>query len=413
MVVSLCKRLSILPYFLWKCTCIYPIKHQIVSQATRVIFTSTSSPVIPLCLKMWQPCNNGVYITENSEKANTLDLKKCRDYLIEGWNFNRRFAANVYLGFFPVLGEDDHNDWIKCGSLIKTPAKLKPDEHYVLVMKALRQNWRLDHHLCSNSFHGPEGIKFLAQKVAHMHKQLKCSGKNTGGPEQIRAKLELNLQQFDQALKKCATGSACYQSISVSMKGAYDVCEPYFEQRRKDGYIKRCHGDLKAVNLWLCPKRGLAFPRKSPNMHSWQLIALDCVDFNEDFCHIDTLSDIAMLAMDLEMRLTQRLGQQCGKRLVGTFLDTYLREVKDTSELARLLLEYYIIEKAIVCAYMSILYDGLPSLGNKYLAIALAHTKKLEAKLKLVNQVRAKEGKSVVTAVKPLKEARSSIYILV
>ena len=34
-------------------------------------------------------------------------------------------------------------------------------------------------------------------------------------------------------------------------------------------------------------------------------------------------------------------------------------------------------EKAMVCAYMSILYDGLPTLGEKYLQVILAHSQEL------------------------------------
>jgi hypothetical protein len=48
-----------------------------------------------------------------------------------------------------------------------------------------------------------------------------------------------------------------------------------------------------------------------------------------------------------------------------------------------LFLEYYMTEKAMICAFMSILYDQLPTLGEKYLDVAFAHAQKLQRKLKL------------------------------
>jgi len=49
-----------------------------------------------------------------------------------------------------------------------------------------------------------------------------------------------------------------------------------------------------------------------------------------------------------------------------------------------LLLEYYMTEKAMICAFMSILYDQLPTLGEKYLDVAFAHAQRLQRKLKLL-----------------------------
>src|SRR5260370_41514472 len=121
---------------------------------------------------------------------------------------------------------------------------------------------------------------------------------------------------------------------------------------------KRCHGDLKATNLWVRPKSSLGGLKKNGQ----ELIALDCVDFNPDFCHIDTLSDVAMLAIDIEMHLTSKtdnsINARFGQKLAEHFLYTYLEEAKERSEAVWPLLEYYMTEKSMVCAYVSILYDN-------------------------------------------------------
>lgn len=111
-----------------------------------------------------------------------------------------------------------------------------------------------------------------------------------------------------------------------------------------------------------------------------QLFLLDCVDFNPNFCHIDTLSDIAMMAVDLEMYLTHLSNnleaKENGEELVRHFLNTYRHNAGESAEVWPLL-EYYIIEKAMVCVYNCIIFENKPSLGEHYLDVVINHTKRL------------------------------------
>ncbi len=96
-----------------------------------------------------------------------------------------------------------------------------------------------------------------------------------------------------------------------------------------------------------------------------------------------------MLAIDLEMHLSDWLkmssNRQEGEALTRYFLKCYLGEMKeDSEENSRVLwslLEYYMTEKSMVCAYVSILYDERPVIGKKYLEVALAHAQRLEKML--------------------------------
>ena len=110
-------------------------------------------------------------------------------------------------------------------------------------------------------------------------------------------------------------------------------------------------------------------------------LALDCIDFNPEFCHIDTLSDVAMLVVDIEVHSTNwtvmHKNMKYGQSFANYFLDCYLREMKESSMDAWPLLRYYMTEKAMVCAYVSILYDRQPELGERYLDIARSHALQL------------------------------------
>jgi aminoglycoside phosphotransferase family enzyme len=127
---------------------------------------------------------------------------------------------------------------------------------------------------------------------------------------------------------------------------------------------------------------------------------IDCIDFNPDFCHIDTLSDLAMLVIDLEMHFEtdwlklnrcSNEQEQERKSLTTYFLDCYFREMQEDKAKWDPLLGYYMTEKSMVCAYVSILYDERPLIGKKYLEVSHFHAQKLA---KMQKQSASKEQTS-------------------
>jgi aminoglycoside phosphotransferase family enzyme len=370
------ERIS-LPTFLQK-KFTFQIDINLTSSATRVMFNNRDQIKHGICLKMWLKCHNELY--------NTGDLTKQTEFLLEGLAFNSQFSRDVYYGIVPVLF--DRPDKIKCGPLIENPTleKLAFNTPYALVMKRLDEAWRLDHQLQLGKLSDASGMEFLAYQVAEMHKKLDRSLMGFGTPECIIDKLDFNIAQFHNALSKRSdhpqiiansafseTDIARIESASMLLRQLSEAYQQDFEKRRWGGHIKRCHGDLKAANLWICPA-------DNESQIQERLVALDCVDFNPEFCNIDTLSDVAMLAIDIETRLENSAEKRnetlSGQQLARHFLHTYLRAAGE-NETIWPLLEYYMIEKAMVCAYMSILYDELPTLGEKYLKVVLAHSQEL------------------------------------
>ena len=351
----------------------FHIDKHLTSSATKVMFNDSDNVKKQICLKMWLECNNGLY--------NTKDSATRTRYLLEGLQFNRRFAPDIYLGIVPTLSEP--RDVIECGRLIKEPENttLALDKPYALVMKRLNDGWRLDHQLYPDFLGNEQGMEFLAQAIAYMHKHLDLSPQNMGTINRLLSKLHLNRRLFQKALDDPLFRNRdirWYPYISRLLDQASKVYLPDFEKRNKEGHIRRCHGDLKATNLWVRPINTSNHQSSTPQH---QLVPLDCVDFNPEFCHIDTLSDIAMLAIDLEMRLTSWAddpeSKLRGAKLAQHFLSTYLQTMGENEDVWPLL-EYYMTEKAIVCMYMSILFDSLPRLGEKYLNVVLTHSKNLE-----------------------------------
>ncbi|HZU03192.1 MAG TPA: hypothetical protein VFA10_26225, partial [Ktedonobacteraceae bacterium] len=211
------------------------------------------------------------------------------------------------------------------------------------------------------------GMEFLAEEVAHMHENLYPAPISAGKAECISSKLGLNVDLFNQALDFLSVNYKDvekYKSITDIM---YEACETYsesFEQRSREGHIKRCHGDLKTSNLWVrpawCQRIGIQRFRK-------EVLVLDCIDFNPEFYNIDTLSDIAMLGVDIEMHTMVDQSIQQQENLSEYFLYSYLKEAGEDRQSVRPLLEYYLAEKAMVRAFMCVLYDSQLLLGEKYL----------------------------------------------
>ena len=101
---------------------------------------------------------------------------------------------------------------------------------------------------------------------------------------------------------------------------------------------------------------------------------LDAIDFNPDFCNIDTLSDFAMLVADIHARTSS-------SELAYHIIEDYLRLTKQQDKGSRFALNYYLVEKAFVGALVSILYDKNWWLGQNYLVACDRYLTELQTKL--------------------------------
>ncbi len=366
-----------------------------ISPVTEIIFTKSGRTNQKYCLKTWQVWRDELY--------DTADPQKRLEYLLEGLQFNRQFAPKVYLGIAEIKrtlldSSRQGQKLIQRSQPIKHPERhkerLKKDAEYVLVMRQLSARKRLDQQLISGKLCTLLEMDFLANEIVSMHHRLAIS--NIGLFTQVESKLNLNIKLFELALHQLHISlpeqsqnqnqeTKDLQELVEDCRKVPDLLRQFYirnqsaiEKRYTEGSIRRCHGDLKATNLWLSSYNffGLQLRRR--------LLALDCIDFRPEFCHIDTLSDVAMLAIDIEMRLSN------GSILAERFLQSYRRAFGESDEVIPIL-EYYLIEKAIVYVCMSILYDKQDDLGIKYLHILMAHIQKLEGYLKSSTEAQSEE----------------------
>jgi aminoglycoside phosphotransferase family enzyme len=306
-----------------------------------------------------------------------LARQKCQ---LEALRWNRRFTPKVYFGLARLVDLKLDQKIVGIGEIISHPKQeiLDEDVEYVLLMRQLPKSRRLDQLLKAKDRRAVyEHVRLVTAHIAEMHNRLLASPNPVendavprwGSPEQLREKLEENLLFFDRILVEDRHGR--YQAYSVlkeSLLGVFTQARyaESFMQRLEERRIKRCHGDLKSTNIWITQYYDR---RTRRSRRSIKLI--DVIDFNASFSNIDILSDFAMFVADIHAR-TQ------SEPLVKTMIDDYLDMTLQNNDVARLLLNYYIAEKAMVSAVINILYDSKPELGLSFLELMAFYIQKIQ-----------------------------------
>ncbi len=312
---------------------------------------------------------------------------------LEALHWNPKFTSNVYLGLAPILAPDletlkrlkvdmprDQRK-ISIGKLSTDPYELEqtsdPKSEYALVMKSLPDKYRLDHLLLQYPNEGNPTIQHLLAGLLEriieiqktqpsVHDQCDKDGLQWGSYQQLIKKLDHNFGLFKRIANKDARLHQQYAFLTKRLRKIVRCAslQYYFQLRVSQGYIKRCHGDLKADNIWL-----------EENEH--RIHILDAIDFNPSYCHIDTLSDIAMLVIDVQA-YTQT------PAIANYLISSYLQQTGLQNDMAaQTVLRYYLVEKAIVRAAVNIAFDQeynplAHALGKQFLKIAEQRMRELE-----------------------------------
>lgn len=106
--------------------------------------------------------------------------------------------------------------------------------------------------------------------------------------------------------------------------------EPLLDRRRRDGFVRECHGDLHLGNVAMIDNLAVPF---------------DCIEFNERMRWSDVMSDVAFLSMDLQAHGRGDLADR--------FLNRYLEESGDYEGLG--VLRFFVVYRALVRAKVAML----------------------------------------------------------
>jgi len=258
----------------------------------------------------------------------TLELRK--HYCEEELRLNRRLAEPLYLEVLPITGSPEQ---------LVIGGDGEPFE-YMLKMRQFRQNQLLDQQQEAGELK-PELLSSLAKQVANFHNSLEpiADDKPLGTPEAVYAAMQENFDQIRPLISDTSLLSQL-DNLEAWTQTTFERHRDLIAQRRTDGYVRECHGDLHLANI---------------TVYEGRVTVFDCIEFNEPFRWIDVINDLAFLLMDLESRREPALA--------NLVLNTYLEYRGDFEALP--LLPLYKAYRALVRAKIALFTMGNPSLAEQ------------------------------------------------
>src|SRR5262249_22568886 len=95
------------------------------------------------------------------------------------------------------------------------------------------------------------------------------------------------LQNFEQLAPLVQSERETLTALRQWTQAQHAALHGVFEQRRREGFVRECHGDLHLSNMVLIDGRVRVF---------------DCIEFNPLLRWIDVMNETAFVAMDLMQR---------------------------------------------------------------------------------------------------------------
>ena len=264
----------------------------------------------PYAYKVRKPVDLGFLDFSTREKRHHDCLEEVR--------LNRRLAPDVYLGVVPVT---EHR-----GALFVDGSG--PTVEHAVKMRRLPADATLLAHLKRGDL-STSTMRELGRRIATFHEQA------ASGPEVSRfGKYEVVAENARDNLRQAHADEGRFVSPDVVAR-----LEELLERRLAEhrSLIERrveqhqpcdTHGDLHLDHVYL-------FPERDPPR---DLIAIDCIEFNERFRYADPVSDVAFLVMDLRVHGRHDLAE--------ALADAYFGAAGDQP--GRALLDFYVSYRAAV-----------------------------------------------------------------
>lgn len=215
--------------------------------------------------------------------------------------FNSRTAPGIYLGVVPVTrtvggglalgGDGEPVDWL-------------------VEMRRFDEDTLFDR-LADRGVLDRFAMEDLADSIARFHRGAEPQF-DAGGRDATAFVIGNNEQSFAETQPGLLDADAV-ERLTGSSRHTLDACGALLDQRRQNGFVRHCHGDLHLRNIFL---------------HEGRATLFDAIEFSETFANIDVLYDLAFLIMDLDCRDF--------RGLASILLNRYLDVTGDASGLATL-----------------------------------------------------------------------------
>lgn len=247
-------------------------------------------------------------------------LEKRHFFCREELRLNRRFTEDLYLDVVPITGTTEHPEMGGNGPAIEFAVKIRQFPSG-LILAELAKTGKLTE----------EEIDGMADRIADFHAHIARTDPDSpyGDSENIKKWFDEN---FDHLNPRLSGESQLAQLRAIRDWGSqqWQALTGLMRQRKLEGYVRECHGDLHLGNMTLL---------------NGKIVLFDCIEFNPMLRWIDVVSEVAFLLVDLS---------HAGCRtLANRLLNRYLHATGDYRGLR--LLRYYLVYRALVRAKVTLL----------------------------------------------------------
>jgi aminoglycoside phosphotransferase family enzyme/predicted kinase len=261
---------------------------------------------------------------------NFTTLAQRQFYCEEELRLNRRLAPDIYLDVMPVRGTLASPHFGGTGEVVD----------YAVKMRQFPQAAQFDR-LLQQAKLTVEYLDAIAETVASFHGEVEAAASSShyGEPATVWQPVAENFLQ----IRERETRPALLQEldcVSEWSRQQFASLQAVFVQRKRDGFVRECHGDLHLRNIAWFEDKPLIF---------------DCIEFNPDLRWIDVMSDLAFLFMDLIDR-----GQQA---FAYRLLNRYLAHTGDYAGLR--VLPFYFVYRAMVRAKVDRIRLSQPDVSSQ------------------------------------------------
>ena len=311
-------------------------------------------------------------------------LEKRRFFCQEELRLNARFAPQIYLDVVSIGGTrevpkvgDDARAFEYAVKMLEFPQEALADRVLARGELTLRH------------------MDLLAELVAEFHARSHRSQESNGygTAEAILASVAQNFAQIRAVPDRAVTLQDLDDIETWTRQEHGGLCN-VFAQRKREGKVRECHGDLHLGNIVFLDGEPRAF---------------DCIEFNPDLRWIDVMNEVAFLVMDLHAAYRPDFARR--------FLNTYLEFSGDYGGLR--VLPYYLAYRAMVRGKIGLIrarqlepgsegQGPLQESGRRYLELARSGTRPGPGFLAITHGF---SGSGKTTLSHPLVELTGAIRI--
>lgn len=206
-------------------------------------------------------------------------LEKRKHYCEEEVRLNGRLAPHLYLGVVPICGDTSTPRVDGQGPVIE----------YAVKMRQFDTSLEFDELLARDEL-TKEHMNETAKVLAGFHANIAVADEQSlfGTPEAIQQPVLENFEQIGQLGEDWLSQHQLKKPLAQLLQWSneqYRKLESTLQERKMNGFVRECHGDLHLRNIVI---------------YEGHVTPFDCIEFNPNLRWIDVMSELAFLLMDIE-----------------------------------------------------------------------------------------------------------------